>query len=65
MMKVGQFLIVNKRSVVNPKTGRCELIPAKLVRQRVEAVYHHGAVRTVTGDVWTPVLTRMGWVGAY
>lgn len=64
-MKVGEYLIVNKRSVVNENTGVANLVAAKEVRQRVVAVYRHGAVRTETGDVWMPFQTRKGMVGGW
>jgi len=64
-MRVGDTLIVNRRSVVNPNTGVASLVPAKEVRQKVTHVYHHGAVMTETGDVWMPLKTRKGWVSGW
>lgn len=63
-MKVGQYIKINKRSVVG-KNGKANLVPAKESRQRVIAVYLSGKVQTETGDVWMPTKTTRGWVGAY
>lgn len=51
--KVGQSVLVTRRSVINVKTGLAKLVPAKPAIYKIASVYSSGRVMTTSGDVWS------------
>jgi hypothetical protein len=48
----GKTVAVVHRSVVNPKTGIVNVVPARQDNQTIVAVYMDDTVLTQSGDVW-------------